>query len=481
MALTSEQIFGFSETFLKKHYDAPVDTPAFHKELWELCSSEDKHVAIAAPRGHAKSTAVTLAYVMTALLFRESRFVVIVANTEGQSVGFLNTIKDLLLTDDELINFFGVKRFIKNKETTIIVEMMDGYKFRVEAKSAGAAGIRGTKWGNLRPDLLIGDDLENDEMVESELRREKFQEWLFKACIPCLSKHGKIRIVGTILHLDAALQKLIENSEWKSKLYKAHKSFNDFEDILWPEQFPVEELQRLQKNYIAQAKPEFYSQEYLNDPIDQHDQYFKSDDFIEMEEEHYNTPKLYYGAVDFAISDKDKNAYTVLIIGGMDSKNMLNIVHVERFRGNAGDIIENVLALQQRYNVEFWKMEKGQISMAIGPALRNRAISKNISLNIQEAVPTKDKRSRARSIQGRMKQGGVRFASIKEWYPSFKEELLHFPRGRFKDQVDAFAWLGIAINELAPSLTAKELEDDEWDAWVEENDEDTGVSYITGY
>jgi len=481
MSLTADQVAGFTKTFLLKHYDNPVLTPHFHWEMWEDCCSEDQFVAIAAPRAHAKSTAITLAYVLTSLLFRENRYTLIVANTEAQSINFLDTIKQLLKHDEDIIREFGVKRMTKENQTTIIVEMQDGYKFRVDASSAGSAGVRGTKWVNLRPDLIVGDDLENDEMVESETRREKFQEWFFKALIPCLSPTGKVRIVGTILHMGAALQKLIDNNEWRGKIYKAHKSFNDFSSVLWPEQWNAETLRKKQLNYIEQGTPEYYSQEYLNDPVDQHDQYFKQEDFLEMEEEHYRSPKLYFGAVDFAISDKDKNAYTVLVVGGMDSENMLNIVNVMRFRGNAEEIINNILLMQQRYNVEFWKMERGQISMAIQPALINTAMSRNVMLNIKDAVPTKDKRSRASSIQARMKMGGVRFDMKSSWYAGFLEELLHFPRGMFKDQVDAFSWLGIAVNELVANPTDREIEEDEYDAFVDEYDDATGASFITGY
>ncbi len=62
MALTSDMIAGFTQTFLLKHYDNPVPIPDFHRELWEDCCSDSKRVAIAAPRNHAKSTAISLSF-----------------------------------------------------------------------------------------------------------------------------------------------------------------------------------------------------------------------------------------------------------------------------------------------------------------------------------------------------------------------------------------------------------------------------------
>jgi len=49
--LTAELIHGFTQAFLWKEFDSPVDTPEFHHELWELACDPHKYVAIAAPRG----------------------------------------------------------------------------------------------------------------------------------------------------------------------------------------------------------------------------------------------------------------------------------------------------------------------------------------------------------------------------------------------------------------------------------------------
>lgn len=51
MALTAEAIYGFVNSMLFKHLDDASATPNFHINLWEMCTSEDKHVAVAAPRG----------------------------------------------------------------------------------------------------------------------------------------------------------------------------------------------------------------------------------------------------------------------------------------------------------------------------------------------------------------------------------------------------------------------------------------------
>ena len=91
--MSSEVIAGFVDSCLKKGFDQPLEIPAFHKEIWSVCTSKHRFVAIAAPRSFGKSTAITHAYVLANVLFRERTFVVIISDTENQSQMFLGDLK----------------------------------------------------------------------------------------------------------------------------------------------------------------------------------------------------------------------------------------------------------------------------------------------------------------------------------------------------------------------------------------------------
>jgi tRNA(Met) C34 N-acetyltransferase TmcA len=108
MKLTSQLVHGFVGSLLAKRYDQVVATPAFHKELWEACCSDHPLVAIAAPRGHGKSTAVSHAYALASFLFRDRSFGVLVSDTETQAVNFLNDIKADLMDNSDLIELFQI-------------------------------------------------------------------------------------------------------------------------------------------------------------------------------------------------------------------------------------------------------------------------------------------------------------------------------------------------------------------------------------
>jgi len=504
--LTTDVIKGFVGSCLVKRFDGASQIPAFHEEMWDLCCSDNKFVALAAPRGHAKSTSISLSYVLACVLFRERRFVLMVSDTEAQSAMFLGQIKQELQDNQDIIELFGLKKnekgevqFIKDSETDIIVEFNDGQRFRIIAKGSEQK-LRGLLWSGARPDLIVMDDMENDEIVMNKDRREKFKRWVYGALLPCRSQNGIIRIVGTILHMDSFLESLMPRdndrytvheelktystrpaSQWKAIKYKAHNA--DFSEILWPDRRTGEEFRGIRQDYIDRGLADVYSQEYLNIPIDETNTFFKKGDFIPLRESDSKKKLNYYIAGDFAISEKERADYTVMVVGGMDEDGILHIKNVIRDRMDGLTIVETMLALQRIYEPQAFGIEDTQITKAIGPFLNRAMIENNIFLNIIPLKPHKqDKQTRARSIQARMRAGAVKFDRSADWYQTLEDELMRFPRDKHDDQVDSMAYLGLMIDRLVEAPTKEEIEDEEYEKEKEESGlNDAGRSEITGY
>ncbi len=508
MALDAQEIFGFSESLLKSRYDDPVATPDFHMELWDLCCLSDKHVAIAAPRGHAKSTAVTHAYALANVLFREAEYVMIVSDTEEQAKLFLEDIKLELIENEKLMQIFGVKRLLKDTDTDIICLMDDGHRFRIIAKGS-MQKIRGRKWRNRRPDLIIGDDLENDEIVMNEDRRAKFRRWMNKALIPTLSKKGRIRIVGTILHLDSFLERCMPPIDdekhtkwsedglkswstaprrvWKAIRYRGHPDIDDYSALLWPQQWPEERYREEYDRYVEDGEPEGYAQEYLNWPVDETHAFFPRGDFLPWEHETETFDPLYPGEYleyyiggDLAISEKEGRAYTVFVVVGMNRQNLLVVVEVVRFRGDSLYICDELFRLQEKYNPELVFLEEENIARSIGPFLYEAMIDRGTFIPIEPMPTAGDKPKRAQSIRARHRAGGIRYNTKGPWFPEFQMELVTFPRSKYMDQVDAFAHIGMGLTSVTPVASAKEIAQWEYDDEFAEDMEE-GKSYITGY
>lgn len=505
MKLTADVVAGFVGSVLSSRFDGQSSSPDFHHECWELCCSDEKFVAIAAPRGHAKSTGVTLGYGLATLLFRERKFMLLVSDTEAQASLFLGTFKQELQDNTELIELFGIKRnekglvqFAKDTETDIIVDCEDGHKFRIIAKGAEQK-LRGLIWNGSRPDIIMCDDMENDELVLNKDRREKMRKWFKGALLPCRSDSGVVRMVGTILHADSLLERNMPNPSdkmtviedlkqystrkgmWKSVKYRAHNS--DFSKLLWPSKKKAADFRMLYDEAVKDGTTDIYSQEYLNEPIDESVSFFKKSDFLPITQDDRQAKLNYYITADLAISESEKADFSVFVIAGVDEDKRIHVKDVIRERMDGKVIVDTFLALQKLYDPIAIGVEDMQISKAIGPFLREEMIKNNTFISL---LPLKhggkDKSTRARSIQARLRAHGLKFNKEGDWYPIFENECLAFPRGKHDDQVDAFAYLGLMLDALIEAPTKEEYEDELYAEELEASDSNNlGRNAYTGY
>lgn len=503
MKLTADVIQGFVGSVLASRFDGQAASPPFHKECWQLACSDEKYVAIAAPRGHAKSTAITLGYGLATLLFRERKFMLLVSDTESQASLFLGLFKQELQDNNELIDLFGIKRnekgnveFLKGTESDVIVECTDGHKFRIIAKGAEQK-LRGLIWNGSRPDIILCDDMENDELVMNKERRDKMRRWFNGALLPSLADRGIVRMVGTILHSDSLLESLMPNPSdkmtistplkeittrrgmWRAIKYRAHSS--DFKTLLWPEKKKAEYFKTLYEEAVKTGMTDTYSREYLNYPIDEAVSFFKRGDFLPIGEEQRKLN--YYITADLAISEEEKADFSVFIIAGVDEEKRIHIKNIIRERMDGKEIVDTFITLQRMYDPVAVGVEDMQISKAIGPFLREEMVKQNTYISLYPLKHGgKDKVTRARSIQARMRAHGVRFATGEDWFPAFEDECLTFPRGKHDDQVDAFAYLGLMLDLLVEAPTAHEEEEEEYERELEVSQfNNQGRSAVTGY
>lgn len=474
--LDAALVEGLVKTFLIERFDRAVPIPMMHRAMWELSCSMDPYVAIAAPRGHAKSTSQTHSLTLAMVLFKLRDYVLIVSDTEAQAVSFLSDIKTELLENDLLIAGFRIKPLVKDTETEVICEMEGGHLFKIIGKGAEQK-VRGLKWRGKRPNLIMVDDVENDELVLNKERREKFRNWFFNALLPCGSDDCIVRVVGTILHMDALLSRLLEDKGWTSLRLDAHS--DDYSQILWGEKFPRARLEALRAIYERQNNPEGYAMEYRNQAIDSATAFFQKSDFRPLTP--YNGPRTYYSAVDFAVSLKERSDYTVIITVEVTYTGIVRVVDVRRGHWDSLRVVDEMFLVQKRYQPEIFIAESGIIEKSIGPFLNAEMLLRDSYLNLVVKVPTKDKMSRAQAIKARMRAGGVEFDLEAPWFTVFQAEMLSFPRGRHDDQVDSLSWIGLLLDEIMPSKTPEEEEEEEYQEFIRFGISEEGRNPYTGY
>lgn len=514
--LTALIIENFQKTYLRKNFEGSTETAPFHREMWEMaCSSADK-VAWAAPRGFAKSTAITITYTLASLMFRQFKNVLILSDSESQAKGFLDAIKQQIDDNGEMRFDFGIgsiddveaiytedsiyfndetKTFDKETEREIIINFKDGHKCRIKAMGV-TQKMRGAMWRGTRPDLVVLDDIEDDETVESIMRREKFKDRFYKQILPIGSSNCKFRMVGTILHFDSLLSNLMNNDAWWTRLWAAHEGFDDFSNLLWETRNPEAKMRAIQKDMINEGKQDAYAQEYLNQPLAGGMSLFLESDMLPipnkvmreyLDRSEDERGQAWYVSLDLAVSKKTKADLSVFTVACRRADGFLDIVDVIAERINTKEIVDRFFEINRKYaprnedsNGLTFIVEKGVIQLSVLPFLNEMMRQKGIFLNIEYTTTETDKTKRSGSIQSMIKAQSVRFDKEANWWGYVKTELLTFPRGAHDDFVDTLSQLGNIVDTMQIPMNEEDMyeEDYQHDYLQSSND---GRNPVTGY
>lgn len=497
--LSAALIESFAGVFLSPRYDDAKPTPPFHRAAWNLYASPYPACGVVAPRDHAKSTGLTFDYILAEVLFRTSDYVILISSTEDKASEQLSNISEELHDNEDLRREFQIKGFETDGKQDIVCVMQDGHRFRILARGAEQK-IRGAMWKGKRPNLIVCDDMEDDEQVENKERRAKFRRWFFRAAKQAMSKSGKIRVHGTILHEDSLLARLRKNKQWRFQFYKAHNSFDDFSNRLWPERWTEQQLRDRQSEFIEDGDAAGYAQEFLNDPQDSMAAFLRRDDFLPMRfPDDFNSPKKMCAGWDFAVSKADLANRTSCTVGGKDVNNVLHHLdfHVgrwnpsvspsERERGDKG-WIDLMFEVDKRWNLDTHFVEGGVIWNAVKNIVFQEMQTRDRYLNIVVLNPVKDKATRGVSLKKRHRAGATRWNFQAEGFEGAKEELLRFTgssAARLDDQFDSCATLHIGLD--AEALVEEEDFFDDEQVEMERGyrqrgtTQDLGRSQVTGY
>lgn len=484
MKLTADLVESFGGMYLSPRFDDASPTPQWHREAWELYCSDYPQVVCVAPREHAKSTALTFVYILANALFKTADYIILISSTEPKAQELLSNIIEELKDNEDLRRDFLVAEFETEQKTEVIVKLGDGHRFRILARGSEQK-IRGALWNGKRPNLLVCDDMEDDEQVESKDRRTKFRHWFFRAAKQAVSlTSGRVRVHGTILHEDSLLARLRKNKTWKALFYRAHNSFDDFGGMLWPERWTEKALRFRRQEFIEDHDSAGYSQEFLNDPFDHDEAYLRREDFLPMEEEDHKTFKIICAAADFAISTKDSANRTSFTVGGKCPRNLLHFVDQRVGRWDSLRIVEEIFSIHAAWNPDIFWVEDGQIWKAISPMVYAEMQRRDTWINIMPRQPITDKASRGRSLQRRMRARGCRFDKSASWYPGFEAELLRFTgvtEAVLDDQFDSAALLSLGFDSFKEVDAEDEITEDEWADRRRGQQLQDGRSSVTGY
>jgi predicted phage terminase large subunit-like protein len=190
------------------------------------------------PRGGAKSTLVTLAFVLRAALENREPYIWIVSDTRHQAIAHLENIKEELADNTKLAEEYaslttdhGQRTTDKPRQRANMIRLKNGVT--IEAFGTGQR-IRGRRRRAHRPTLIVCDDIQNDSHIESARQRERSRAWFDSMLLKAGTKRTNIIHLATALHRDAIGLVLMNTPGWISQRFQAIQRWPDRMD-LWRE------------------------------------------------------------------------------------------------------------------------------------------------------------------------------------------------------------------------------------------------------
>jgi predicted phage terminase large subunit-like protein len=442
--------------FAQQYRNFEQAIPAFQRVWYDALDAAYPRLLLLAPREHAK-TSVVLTYALRMLVLNPQMRVGIISGTEDLARAFLRELKRELQSNRKLSRDFGgpfYTRGTKWTEHEVVVAGADHGK----DVSVFCASV-GSQVAGRHCDLLIFDDVETTDSVQTSEVRTKTRAWFAMEALPLLSPEGKAIVIGTRKHDDDLYGHLIRAAHphaagdhveevarggpWRI-LNNALTAFDEHGDPIWPERWTRAALLARRRELDA-IDIRAWPQEYENRPLPSGTQMFRPDEWPTWT----NMPAHYrvFQAWDLAISEKQSADFTAGVTIGLDQNKNIYLLDCVYGHWDFHRQQQAVKSAAAKWQPELIGIEAVQYQAAAVQELARTSLLPVRPLILSRkkqrtrATIAMDKVARARLVEARAAAGKLlRPAQPAPWWPWLAEQFLYFPAGRYDDAVDALAY-----------------------------------------
>jgi len=464
---------------------------SFHNELYEMLDNitikGGGRLAIAAPRGAAKSSIVSVFYPLWCICYRKGGYIFLLSDTAEQANTMLAHIKTELETNERLIAGFPGVCEIGQKpkpERWTRSEIMTRNGVKVTALGAGQK-IRGRRNKAMRPDIIVVDDIENDENTQSEEPRQKLFDWFTKVPLKAGSAKTNVVVIGTIQHYDSLLAKLIDENAmpgWEKRKYKSviewaartelwqqwKLIFNNREPyngkmgkdaalafylankdamlegtkVLWEEKEDYYSLMVMRESELEGS----FDSEKQNEPVSAEWSLYNPAEFRYYNDGYRSKEELLQwmgdyadimGSCDPATGEfTNRGDYSAITLVARDRRDgSIYIIESDITRRTPADTVSAIITYCKRYKVKKFGVEANYFQSLMVQDLEKRV--KQEGLYKTEIIPIKNtlnKRERIQSMHPLIKNGTIIFNRL---HQPLLDQLRYFPKGKYDDGPDA--------------------------------------------
>ncbi len=469
----------------------------FHHEQYREMRWIEKNAGgikeiIAAPRESAKSTIWNTIYPTHQTVYKKRHYIVIISDSSTQAEDDLKKIKNTIEENEYILEDFGN---LKGKDTWKTDAILTKTGVLLIARGSGKR-IRGIKHKHYRPDLIILDDVENDENVQSPDQRAKLMNWFDKVVTKAGSNYTDIIMIGTVLHLDSLLYNLLtKRPGYRTKIYKAviedsksplwidwEKIYTDlsnknraddarefFEankeemtagvELIWPE---AKDIYYYREALINEG-PAAYNSEFQNNPVDENNMWVTKEDFQYYDDEGSSgLPDLdicvVKGALDPSMGKNEKSDLAPICTVARDLNGYLYVVESDACRRNPDKQIEDIFTKHEKYNYREFYIEDVAFQAYLASNVQKASAKNGTYINIvTEPKPKGDKHARIKGqLQPMIKNGYIKF-SVKQ--KSLVMGLIYLDFGKYDDEPEALQMVCALFSSFNKEFTHSMMPD----------------------
>jgi len=444
-----------------------------HDDVEVFLGMSARKKALMLPRGHLKSSMVTIGYTIQQLLKNPNTRVLIGNGVWDIARSFLSEVK-AHLEQSQLKYIFGDFQSARwNADEIIVKQRTKALKEPTVATTGVEAETTGGHYDIIILDDLIG--LQNSQTPEQRAKVKRFR----RSMINLLEPGGLLIEIGTRWHLDDTFSEIFEKEmKYYNVMVKkvCEPDATGKMRLLFPKHF-AKKFDDRKKDWTTVSDPycmdyvdhlkasmplDEFSAQYLNEPFSSESQLFKPEMFRYWNER----PKhLFIGmAVDLAISEARTADETAIVVCGMDKEWRLYVLDYLKGRWRPSDVVGNLFDMHNRWKPYSVGMETNGFQRTLKLACEEEMRKRRNYFNIEEIKtgPERTKEQRIKTLEPFYRSGPVYHAA---WMKGkdLENQLQTFPKGRLDDIADS---LSMALALMQPGMGSDAREEDDWDRWT---------------